>query len=152
MDSGVQRHPTCSSHPTSTTFPLPARRTQRADFPHWALVRGHALAHAKPRRPPRPAFPTALRPTARKARVFPDSAPATDAAAVTPAPVLPTAGGPALASLPHATPSGVSEPQSGLIGSCQPPRSLPPLRRPSRANDPFLRQHYPASSVLRASP
>ena len=36
-----------ASFSTLTTFPLPARRAQRADFPHPALVRDHAFAHAK---------------------------------------------------------------------------------------------------------
>ena len=57
-----------------------------------------------------------------------------------------------LASLPHATPSGVSEPKSGLIGSRQSPSFLPPSLRPSRTKAPSLRRHYPASPVLRASP
>ena len=50
--SGSSRHGAGASVSTLATFPLPARRTERGDFPHWALARDHALAHAKPRRPP----------------------------------------------------------------------------------------------------
>lgn len=32
-DSGIQFHLTCASHSTSTTFPLPAHRTQRTGLP-----------------------------------------------------------------------------------------------------------------------
>ena len=60
------------------------------------------------------------------------SDPASDAAAVPPAPVppAPPSGGRALASLSHATPSGISEPKTGLVGLRQSPRSLPPFRVP----------------------
>ena len=49
--SGGFRHIAGASGSTLTTFPLPAHRTQRADFPHWALAPDHALAHAKLRLP-----------------------------------------------------------------------------------------------------
>ena len=44
--SGGCRHRAGASLSTLTTFPLPTRRTERADFPHWALARDHALAPA----------------------------------------------------------------------------------------------------------
>ena len=50
--SGGFRHSAGASVSTLTTFPLPAHRTPRADFPHWALARDHALAHAKLHLPP----------------------------------------------------------------------------------------------------
>ena len=92
---------------------------------------------------------------ARQAHVFPDSASSLRpshrrgrCAAHARASPPPLRGGPGPASLPHETPSGVSEPKSGLVGSRQSPSFL----RPSRAKAPSLRRHYPASSVLRASP
>ena len=45
--SGGFRHRAGTSVATLTTFPLPAHRTQRTDFPRWALIRDHAFAHAK---------------------------------------------------------------------------------------------------------
>ena len=42
------RHRAGASISTLNTLPLPARRSEHADFPHSALVRGHAFAHAKP--------------------------------------------------------------------------------------------------------
>ena len=69
-----------------------------------------------------------------------------------PCPRSPLRGDRALASPPHATPSEVSEPLSGLIGSRQYPRSLSPFLRRSRIKAPSLRRHYPASSLLRAYP
>ena len=45
--AGGFRHRSSAAFPTLTTFPLPAHRTERAVFQHWALVRDHAFAHAK---------------------------------------------------------------------------------------------------------
>ena len=89
-------HSAGTSAYTLITFPLPAHRTRGADFPHWALAPGHANLD-------RSAFPTALQPAAREARVFPESAsasgPASDAPAVSPSSMLTTAasGNPELA-------------------------------------------------------
>ena len=57
----------------------------------------------------------------------------------------PPRAGPELASLPHVTPSEVSEAYPGLIGSRQAPRSLPPCLPRSRIRAPSLGRHYPAS-------
>ena len=45
--SGGFRHRAGASSSALNAFPLPAHRTQRADFPHADLVRDHAFAHSK---------------------------------------------------------------------------------------------------------
>ena len=147
---------------TLTTFPLPAHRTRRADFPHWALARDHAFAHGKLPRPHSQAFPTAAPPQSpiREAHdlprlhpVLPAQPPARPPARPPPVPPPPAPRGrPRLPSLAHATPAGISEPLPELVGSRQSPGSLSPFRRSSRPEAPSLRRHYPASPVLRASP
>ena len=62
-----------ASGSTLTPVPLPAHRTQRAVFPHWALGRDHAFAHGKPPRPHSQAFPSVAppQPTIREAHDLP---------------------------------------------------------------------------------
>ena len=45
--SGGIRHRGGALASTLTAFPFPARRTERADFRHSALIRDQAFAHAK---------------------------------------------------------------------------------------------------------
>ena len=144
-------------HSTSAAFPLPANRTQRADFPNWALIRDHALVHAKLRRPPRPTFPTALRPAARKAHVYPDSA-----SGLRPSPrrarFVARARAPDRRCAPsrnslhfHAWHRPELPNRNRGLWACQSPPSLSPSLRLSRTTA-SLRRHYPAFPVLRASP
>ena len=113
---------------------------------------------------PREAAPAAFRRSCRnraagvrQAHVFPDSASSFRPShqrgrhvARARASQPPQRDGLGLASLPHATPSGVSEPKSGLIGSRQSPSFLPPSLRPSRTKAPSLRRHYAGSRWARA--
>ena len=71
----ASRHSADASVSTLITFPLPARRTERADFQHSALVRDYAFAHAKLRfSTPRRAKPRSSRSlSSGKQTYFPDS-------------------------------------------------------------------------------
>ena len=55
-------------------------------------------------------------------------------------------------SLPHAAPSGVSEPVPELVGSRQSPPVLSSFRRSSRTRAPSLPPRYRRSPLLRAHP
>ena len=116
------------------TIPLLARRTGRADFPHPALIRDHALrprkARVEPSRrvrrgPPRSSGErTSPRPppdgddtaSSAAARAFADRT----------APPLSQPDRPRFPSLPHAAPSRVSGHSTEVLGSRHSPRPLPP--------------------------
>ena len=105
-----------------------------------ALVQDHALAHAKLRRPPRPAFPTALRPTARKTHDFRT---VIGACRLAPVPCVPVSFPASLSNQgpfpPQALPrfpgtTGLSAtlpaqtgPRGFSVGACAPPTGLPVL-------------------------
>ena len=131
-----------ASGSTLTPVPLPAHRTQRAVFPHWALGRDHAFAHGKLPRPHSQAFPSVAppQPTIREAHDLPrlhrcfrlsHRCDRLHGLRRCPCPPL-LAAGPSSLSLAHATPAGVSELFPELVGSRQSPGSLSPFR---------LRQH-----------
>ncbi len=134
---------------------------------YWALVRDHALAHAKPRRPPAPAFPTALRPAARKAHVFPVSASGlrpshrrdrcsarARAPDRRPATARHSLHFRMLCGAPHNACDAIRNfrTQNGACRLAPVPAVPASFPRPSRTKAPSLRGHYPTSPVLRASP
>ena len=119
------------------------------------IMRSHTR---KPRRPPCPAFPTALRPAARKTHVFPDSAsglrPSHRRGRCAAAPVPPTAAQRRPGTRFTSACDTIRNFRT-VNGACRlAPVPLVPASFPrlSRTKAPSLRRHYPASSVLRASP
>ena len=132
-------------------FPPPALRTGRADFPHPALQRDHASrtrnagsgSHSRCRWLAYPRLPVA-------ARLHPRGGPLRRTAG----PVHARRHWASLRPGPFAYACDASElsaPSRGVRRQCH-SRGLSLLRHPSTPEAPSLGGHYPASSVLRASP
>ena len=139
------------------TFPVPAHRTQRANFQHWALQWDHA---------PR----TQMTGAAATTTCRPSGSPMTcvEDARRPPLATLHSRSAikPAYASMTPLRSTKLRRPKrpftyacdaSGICGThrghrhCR-SRRLSPFSHPSSPEAPFLDRHYPASSVVRASP
>ena len=106
--------------------PLPARRTGRADLPHPALIRDHALRPRKaPRSPSRRV--RSGRPRSSEERSSPRPLPGgRDEATGRAARTFPTPRLHSVPSLPHAAPSGVPEHETEVLGDRHSPRPFLP--------------------------
>ena len=139
------------------TFPVPAHRTQRANFQHWALQWDHAPRTQKTGA----AATTTCRPSGSPMTCVED-------ARLPPLATLHSRSAikPAYASMAPLRSTKLRRPKrpftyacdaSGICGThrghrhCH-SRRLSPFSHPSSPEAPFLDRHYPASSVVRASP
>ena len=139
------------------TFPVPAHRTQRANFQHWALQWDHAPLHRRPELAATTTWRSSGSPMtcAEDARLPP-------LATLHPRPAIK----PAYASMAPLRSTRLCRPKRPFASACDASgiygmnrghrhchsRRLSPFSHPSAPEAPFLDRHYPASSVVRASP
>ena len=133
-------------------FPPPALRTGRADFPHPALQRDHASRTRNAGSGSHLAVPVACVPPASgSCTASPARRPSPSRRRTCFTPRRHRASNRPGSFAYACDASELSAPSRGVRRQCH-SRGLSLLRHPSTPEAPFLDGHYPASSVLRASP